>query len=110
MTDPKITRRSVLRQGIQLPAAGVALYALSACGESKPKVAACADPNQLSVSENSLRKAGHYVEQAPDPAKNCAGCGFFAMGDKPPCGKCEIFQGPVNSAGHCDSWAAKATG
>jgi hypothetical protein len=110
MTDPKFTRRSVLRQGIQLPAAGVALFALSACGEDKPKVAACADPNQLSVAENSLRKAGHYVEQSPDPAKTCAGCGFFAAGEKPPCGKCEIFQGPVNAAGHCDSFAAKATG
>ena len=109
MTNSNVTRRSVLRQGSQLTAAGVALFALSACGDDKPKVQACADPNQLSVSENSLRKAGHYVEQAPDATKSCAGCGFFAAGDKPPCGKCEIFQGPVNSAGHCDSWAAKAT-
>ena len=106
MTDPKFTRRSLLRTGVQLSAAGVALTALNACGEDKPKGTVCADPNALSVAENSLRKASHYVEQAPDPAKNCSGCAFFHA-ETAPCGKCELFQGPVNQAGHCDSWAAK---
>ena len=107
MDDQNFTRRRILRQGLQLPAAGAAMWALSACGESKPKAIVCADPNSLSVAENSLRKAGHYEEKAPDPTKTCAGCGFFTV-EKAPCGKCEIFQGPVNSGGHCDSWAAKA--
>ena len=44
MTNSNFTRRSVLRQGSQLTAAGVALFALSACGDDKPKVQACADP------------------------------------------------------------------
>jgi hypothetical protein len=108
MEESTFTRRALLRQGLQLPAAGAALMALSACGEGekKPKAIVCADPNALSVAENSLRKAGHYEEKAPDPTKTCNGCGFFTM-EKAPCGKCEIFQGPVNSGGHCDSWAAR---
>jgi len=104
-----LSRRTVLHRGLQLPAAGAALWALSACDQGE-SVAACAGPNNLTLSENSLRKASHYVEQAPDPAKNCTGCGFFTAGEGAnPCGKCEIFLGPVNAKGHCDSWAAKTT-
>ena len=107
MNDQKLSRRSVLGKGAALPIAGAAVFALSACGEDKPKVQACADPNSLSMAENSLRQSGHYTEKSPDAAKTCSVCSFFKAGDSGPCGKCEIFQGPVNSAGHCDSWAKK---
>ncbi len=110
MNDQKFSRRSVLNQSVRLPIAGAAVFALSACGEGgdKPKALVCADPNSLSMAENSLRQSGHYVEKAPEADKNCSVCSFFTMGEKPPCGKCEIFQGPVNAGGHCDSWAKKA--
>ena len=107
MTDSKLSRRTVLEQGVRLPIAGAAVFALSACGDDGPKVAACADPNVLSMAENSLRQSAHYVEKSPDAAKTCAVCSFFTAGEPPPCGKCEIFQGPVNAGGHCDSWAKK---
>ena len=69
---------------------------------------ALAGPNNLTFSENSLRQASHYAEEAPDPKKNCTGCGFFTPGENAsPCGKCEIFLGPVNARAHCDSWAEK---
>jgi len=107
MNDTVISRRALLGRGLHLPAAGAALWALSAC-DQQPKIEACAGPNNLTLSENSLRQASHYVEQAPDPAKTCAGCGFFTPDEAGGrCGKCEIFLGPVNAAGHCDSWAAK---
>jgi hypothetical protein len=107
MTDG-VSRRKVLRQGLQWPAAGAALLALGACGEGEKKSTACADPNALSVSENQMRKSLNYTEKSADGAKTCAACAFFAAGDTPTaCGKCEILQGPVNPAGHCDSWAEK---
>lgn len=107
MSEQHLSRRSILRQGVQWPAAGTALWVLAACGQGEKKTA-CADPNSLSMSENSLRKASHYVEEAPDPTKNCTGCGFMKLGETPTaCAKCEIFQGPVNPRGHCDSWAKK---
>ena len=108
MDDHTFSRRTVLRRGAALPLAGVSLWALSACGKSGPKVALCADPNNLSVAENSLRKAGHYIETSPEPDKDCSKCGFFTPGENGgACGKCEIFQGPVNMKGHCDSFALK---
>ncbi len=107
MNNQKLTRRSVLEKSAALPVAGVALFALTACGEEKPKGLVCADPNSLSMAENSLRTSAHYVEKSADAAKTCSVCSFFAAGEPPPCGKCEIFQGPVNAGGHCDSWAKK---
>ncbi|MBL8645411.1 MAG: high-potential iron-sulfur protein [Rhodospirillaceae bacterium] len=105
--DTSVSRRAVLGRAAAIPVAGAALWALSACDDT-PKVEACAGPNNLTVSENTLRKASNYVEQAADPAKNCLGCGFFTPGEGGArCGKCEIFLGPVNAQGHCDSWAAR---
>jgi hypothetical protein len=103
MPEP-ISRRVLVSRAAQLSGLGVVL---GACGEGGNKVV-CAGPNNLTMSENSLRKASNYAEEAPDPAKNCTGCGFFqADPANATCGKCEIFIGPVNARGHCDSWAAK---
>ena len=106
MDEQTLSRRTVLRRSLVLPAAGASLWALSACGKSGPKVVACADPNSLTVAENSLRKAGHYVEATAEADKPCSKCGFFSAPEVA-CGKCEIFQGPVNANGHCDSFALK---
>jgi High potential iron-sulfur protein len=106
MSEQIFSRRFVLGRGLQVSGLGVAAWALSGCDQAE-KVAACAGPNNLTFSENSLRQASHYVEEAPDPAKNCTNCGFFTAEAANPCGKCEIFIGPVNARGHCDSWAEK---
>ena len=107
MPESKITRRSVIESGLKLGVLGTAAAALAACDQGAPKIV-CAGPNNLTLSENSLRKASNYVEEAPDPAKNCTGCGFYTADPAGGvCGKCEIFLGPVNARGHCDSWAAK---
>jgi hypothetical protein len=107
MSDVRLSRRVLLERGLQLGVVGAAATALAACDQGEKKEA-CAGPNNLTLSENSLRKASNYVEEAPDPAKNCLGCGFFTPGEGGnPCGKCEIFLGPVNARGHCDSWALK---
>ena len=109
-----LTRRSFFRLSLTVPAAAAVLGSLASCGGSKPAVAqgGCADPGAMSSSETSLRKANHYVEQAADAAKTCAGCTFFTPAtDGSGCGSCQIYTGgPANAKGHCDSWAAKSAG
>lgn len=103
-----VSRRALLSNMAAWPLAGAGVLALTACGEQE-KVVVCAGPNNLTFAENSLRQASHYVEKAPDPAKDCSKCGFFKPADGGgACGKCDIFQGPVNIAGHCDSFSVKA--
>lgn len=102
------SRRDVLNRGLKVSAVGVAAVVLANCDQGGPKVEACAGPNNLTFSENSLRQASHYVEQSPHADKKCNGCGFYTGPEGGgACGKCEIFLGPVNEQGHCDSWAAK---
>ena len=67
----------------------------------------CADPKAMDSSQQSLRTSLHYVEHAPDQNVSCSSCGFFQSTNQT-CGTCVIFSGPVNSKGHCDSWAAKS--
>ncbi len=113
MSEPGISRRGALRQIVGLAVGGAALVAgLSACGNSGEKqqaASACVDMDSLSASEGSMRKSAHYVEQSPDPSKMCKGCAFFTpAGDGGACGACQIFSGPADADGHCDSWAGKS--
>jgi hypothetical protein len=108
-----LTRRSFFRLGLTVSAAAAASAALTSCsgGKSQPASAGgCANPEDMSPSETSLRQANHYVENSADAAKSCAGCTFFTPGaDGAGCGTCQIYTGgPANPKGYCDSWAAKA--
>ncbi len=109
-----LTRRSFFRLGLTVSAVAAGAAALTACsgGKSEPASAGggCANPEDMSPSETSLRDANHYVENSADTAKTCAGCTFFMPGaDGAGCGTCEIYTGgPANPKGYCDSWAAKA--
>ena len=109
-----LTRRSFFRLGLTVSAAAAASAALTACSGGKSQQTSagggCADPEDMSPSETSLRQANHYVENSDDAAKTCAGCTFFTPGaDGAGCGTCQIYTGgPANPKGHCDSWAAKA--
>ena len=58
MNDKFLSRRTVLNRGLQATCLGLAVAALNACDQSE-KVAACAGPNNLTFSENSLRQASH---------------------------------------------------
>jgi hypothetical protein len=117
MTD-KISRRSVLLKSLQIPVAGAALAALSACsksGEGGSSTASaggtvCADLNAMSDADQAARKSNNYVEAGPNPEQVCGKCSFFHPGTDGAggCGTCDIFSGgPVNSHGHCNSWSAK---
>ena len=112
----KISRRTLLLRGIQIPVGGAVLFGLSACGgnsagssgDKQAAHAACVDPASLSEGDLSLRTSAHYIDSAPNPQQACAGCAFFhgaeAQGG---CAQCDILHGPVSEKGHCDSWSAK---
>ena len=71
----------------------------------------CVDPDLLSTGQASLRSSFHFTERSPHgPEKECAGCNFFAAGSGGgvACGSCQIFQGPVQARGYCDSWSPRA--
>ncbi len=69
----------------------------------------CNDEDALSTPERALRASQGYAEASPyGEDKSCAGCQFFQAAAAGECGHCQIMNGPVNPAGHCNSWAARA--
>ena len=88
--------------------AGIAGGLIAACGDRAPL---CANPDELTFSENSIREANNYIETSQHDDKNCLNCSFFkiadgaAGGEAPRCGQCELFNGPASSYGYCDSWS-----
>jgi hypothetical protein len=101
-----LSRRSLLRRGVQLPIGGLLLASAgSAAALAADKV--CADVKNMDSGQKSIREALNYVEKSPDPAKTCGACGFF-MATADGCGTCMIFTGPANAMGHCESWSAKS--
>lgn len=93
------SRRGLLRSGLT---AAAVLGAVRVAAADK----VCADPAQLDDGQKSLRASMNYVEKSSDPSKTCNVCGFFQpAGDG--CGTCQIFSGPANANGYCDSWGAK---
>lgn len=100
------TRRTLLARACQLPA--TTLFVFTAGYTDKKQAAACADPAQLSDSDNSLRTSLQYTDLAADPAKACLGCAYFqSSGETVECGKCVILSGTVAATGRCMSWTAK---
>lgn len=107
----KVSRRTVLLRGIQIPVGGFLAFGLGACGNSdgNGNVAGnvCADLGAMTDAERSSRRSLDYVETAPNPEEACADCAFFHAGGV--CGTCDMFNGgPVNPKGRCDSWSARA--
>lgn len=79
-------------------------FFLVGCG-SKGNQLNCTD--SLRKAEISMRESLNYVEYSPDSEKSCVQCAFYT-GDTQGCGDCQIFSGPVNPEGVCDSWSKKA--
>ncbi len=105
MTEFNFTRSKLLERGAALPLAGLAVLGVSraAVAGAAP---ACADPNVLDSGQMSIRESLNYVEQSKNPAQTCNVCGFL-KDVKGNCGNCDIFNGPANVNGYCDSWAMK---
>jgi hypothetical protein len=95
------TRRNFLAIAGTVP---IALAGLATAAQA----ATCYDPNALSLTQKSRRRALAYVDVSTDPKKKCELCSFFTAAE-PGCGKCQLLSGgPVNAGGVCRSFAPKA--
>lgn len=70
----------------------------------------CSDLSGLSDAKQKQRKqmvgSLNYVEESTKPDKNCANCSLYQQEKHGSgCGGCQLFPGPVNAQGYCDSWA-----
>lgn len=70
----------------------------------------CSDLSGLSDAEQKQREqmvgSLNYVEESPQAEKNCANCSLYQQEKYGSgCGGCQLFPGPVNAQGYCDSWA-----
>jgi hypothetical protein len=70
----------------------------------------CSDLSGLSDAQRKQRKqmvgSLNYVEESPQAEKNCANCSLYQQEKYGSgCGGCQLFPGPVNAQGYCDSWA-----
>lgn len=96
-----------LRSGAVLLSIGMVT---AACVKDKPATKqltnSCNDFSNVGEAELEKRKKLAYVEQAPDPLKQCSNCKLYLppkRGEQ--CGACLLFQGPVDSKGSCTYWA-----
>jgi hypothetical protein len=97
---PVATRRRAIRAVLFAPL-------LIALTPSRSAAQACHSADNLSPSEEALRKSVAYQDVYPDAAKRCEACAFF----KPTgagCGACQILNGSVAATGHCHSWTGEA--
>lgn len=78
----------------------------AASAESPAEPRPCDDLTGLTPEQIQLRGTFGYVEVSPDPDLECHHCEFYQA---PPagrfCGGCNLFAGPVNPEGHCDSFS-----
>lgn len=102
----KISRRTVIRRGIQISVGGASLLALNACGGSNDGQFSCVDPEEMSEGEKSMRVSLNYSDTSPNAEESCKGCAFFAAGEASGgCGACELLGGQVSADGRCNSWS-----
>ena len=99
-----ISRRKLLERGVQISVAGAAV-ATAADAVAAEKL--CADPKAMDSGQKSIRMSLNYTEMSPDQTKTCSVCGFFSS-TPDGCGQCQIFTGPANPKGRCDSWSQKS--
>jgi High potential iron-sulfur protein len=95
-----LTRRGLLRSGLQLTLAG-AVVSVAAVAQAQGDKS-CLDGK---INEG-LAQSLNFTEHSTTPNQTCGNCGLFA-GTPTACGQCQIFSATVNPKGHCDSWAAK---
>jgi hypothetical protein len=89
------SRRQFLFRTAPLGIAGIAFARPSRAAD------ACVQPDS-----ESLRASLNYTSASANSAAACAHCAFFAADSAGgACGACQILGGPVDAAGHCDSFS-----
>ena len=111
------SRRVFLRRALALGAGGAGGgVLLSACGrggdggdgesggESGGGGVTC-DTSGLTQEEKKQRQRFQYVAQTEKPNERCNNCQFWRPDQvEGECGGCQLFPGPVNPKGWCNSW------
>ncbi|MFB6099179.1 MAG: high-potential iron-sulfur protein [Salinibacter sp.] len=63
---------------------------------------------QQKKQRKQMVKSLQYVEETPNPKKNCGNCQLYQKGEYGSCGGCQLFPGPVTKNGYCNSWTPKS--
>ncbi|MEP7257868.1 MAG: hypothetical protein ABI687_05765 [Flavitalea sp.] len=105
--------KNIFSQGIGVAAA---MIGISSCQpETKTPVTpakgvtdaeACNDYKKLDNADVKAREQLGYVQIAPSANKNCGNCKLWLPGN--PCGKCQLFKGPVPPTAYCTYWAKQS--
>lgn len=102
-----LSRRELVGRALSIAAVAAAGMP-GARASAQDASAVCYDPATLPFTQKSRRRALGYLDMSKDPARRCGLCAFFTAGG-PRCGTCQMLSGaPVNAAGVCNSFAAKA--
>jgi hypothetical protein len=126
------SRRAFLRRALAIGAAGVGGGALlSACGggegdgESRQSASGdqsgestasggngvTCDTAGLTQEEKQKRRRFEYVAQSEKPNQHCNNCQFWQPDQvEGECGGCQLFPGPVDPKGWCNSWVQGSGG
>lgn len=68
------------------------------------------DTTGLTEQEVAMRGSLQYVDETPDPAKNCLNCSLYLAAEEgAACGGCNLLKGPIAPNGYCISWAPVQT-
>jgi hypothetical protein len=70
------------------------------------RAAPCYDPAALPLSQKNRRRSLGYQDVSTDPAKRCAACAFYTVGEAD-CGTCGLLNGQVNATAVCSSFAPR---
>lgn len=113
-------RREFLKRFSAASAVGIgASTVLAACGGGEsaseapaaaPAASGCMDTTGLTEQEIAMRNSLAYVDDTPDPTKNCLNCSLYlAAAEGAACGGCNLLKGPIAPNGYCISWAPAQT-
>jgi hypothetical protein len=97
------TRRAFLVLGAN--ATGAAAI-VAAAGPAKAQTA------PATIGPAPMSKASVGYQDVPENGQVCAACVYFSFhpqtGGGPPASRCQLVAGPINPAGWCEVWQAKA--
>ena len=96
---------------IRLAVLGAVPSVLSACsgGGDSGGGLNCTDVTGLAPADVQMRTSQAYVEVSTHGAQNCGTCNFYtAPTAAGACGGCQVIRGPINPAGYCNLFVARA--
>lgn len=70
----------------------------------------CTDVSGLAPADVQMRTSQQYVEVSTHGGQNCGNCNFYTQPTQAgACGRCQVIRGPINPAGYCNLYVARAS-